>query len=91
MTLLSYSFLFHFKFKRRENRENLPREHVIGCQGVKLFLLKDVNIPLVTTVTIPIVTISVFEFCHNLIFFKFLSQVEYLIFFTIHFYSLITI
>ena len=27
--------------KHCENRKTLPREHLIGCQGVKLFLLKD--------------------------------------------------
>ena len=27
--------------KHRENRKTLPREHLIGCQGVKMFLLKD--------------------------------------------------
>ena len=38
-TLLSFTrsaFLKH-----RENREKLPREHLIRCQGVKMFLLKD--------------------------------------------------
>ena len=27
--------------KHRENRKTLPREHLISCQGVKMFLLKD--------------------------------------------------
>ena len=27
--------------KHRENRKTLPREHLLGCQGVKMFLLKD--------------------------------------------------
>ena len=27
--------------KLRENCKTLPREHLIGCQGVKMFLLKD--------------------------------------------------
>ena len=27
--------------KHCENRKKLPREHLIGCQGVKMFLLKD--------------------------------------------------
>ena len=27
--------------KHRENREKLPREHLIGCQGVKILLVKD--------------------------------------------------
>ena len=27
--------------KHCENRNMLPREHLIGCQGVKMFLLKD--------------------------------------------------
>ena len=29
------------KKKHRENRKTLPREHFIGCQCVKMFLLKD--------------------------------------------------
>ena len=29
------------KRKHRENRKILPREHLIGCQGVKMFLLND--------------------------------------------------
>ena len=31
----------HFLGKHRENRKMLPREHLIRCRGVKLFLLKD--------------------------------------------------
>ena len=27
--------------KHRENRKKLTKEHLIGCQGVKMFLLKD--------------------------------------------------
>ena len=27
--------------KHRKNRKTLPREHLIGCQGLKIFLLKD--------------------------------------------------
>ena len=27
--------------KHRKNSKTLPREHLIGCQGVKMFLLKD--------------------------------------------------
>ena len=53
-------------WKHRENREKLHREHLIGCRGVKLFLIKDVTITTftsanVTTVTITTVTIWVFE------------------------------
>ena len=36
--------------KHRENREKLHREHLIGCPGVKLFLLKYVTITTVNTV-----------------------------------------
>ena len=43
--------------KHRKNREKLHREHLIGCQGVKLFLLKDVTITTVTTATFTTVTI----------------------------------
>ena len=43
--------------KRLKNRKKLPLEHLIGCQGVKLFLLKYVTTAIVTTVTIPTVTI----------------------------------
>jgi hypothetical protein len=32
---------FHKNQKHRENRKTLPREHLIGCQGVKMFLLKE--------------------------------------------------
>ena len=45
-------------YKHCENREKLHREHLIGCGGVKLSLLKDVNITTVTTTTIASVTIT---------------------------------
>ena len=59
---------FFFKIKHCKNCEKLPWEYLIGYQGVKLFLLKDVNITIVTTatvttVTITTVTIWVYEFC----------------------------
>ena len=38
------------------NREKLHRDHLIGCQGVKLFLLKGVTITSVTTATVTTVT-----------------------------------
>ena len=38
--------------KHRQNREKLPREHLIGCGGVKLFLLKYVAITTVATATV---------------------------------------
>ena len=79
--------------KHRENRENLRREHLMGCRGVKLSLLKDVTITTVTTATVTtvtmsfrvlpqfiflsFVTITVFEFCPNLIFLV-LSQFKFL-------------
>ena len=44
--------------KHRENCKTLPFEHRIGCQCVKLFLLKDVTIATFTTVTITTVTIT---------------------------------
>ena len=44
--------------KHRENREKLPQEHLINCQGVKVFLLEDVTITTVTTATVTTVTIS---------------------------------
>ena len=80
-------------FKDCENRKQLPWEHLIGWQGVKLFLLKYVTITTVTTATVTTVTITtvpvwVFEFCHNLFSFSFvaiwvfqvLSQFFFLIF-----------
>ena len=30
-----------FMKKHCENRKTLPREHLIGCEGVKIFLLRD--------------------------------------------------
>ena len=60
------------------------REHLISCQGVKLFLLKYITITTVTTATVttvPITTVTtwVFEFCHNL-FFLVLSKFDFLSF-----------
>ena len=49
----------NIKKKHRQNREKLPREHLIGCQGVKLFLLKDVNITTVTTATVTTTTVTI--------------------------------
>ena len=58
--------------KHRKIAKSCP-EHItlmLRCQVVKLFLLKDVTLTTtVTTVTITTITISLFEFCHNLIFF----------------------
>ena len=44
--------------KHHENRKTLPFERRIGCQRVKLFLLKDVTVTTITTVTITTVTIT---------------------------------
>ena len=44
--------------KHRENCEKMHREHIIGCRGIKLFLLKDVTITSVTTATVTTVTIT---------------------------------
>ena len=44
--------------KHRENCKTLPFKHCIGCQCVKLSLLKDVTITTFTTVTITTVTIT---------------------------------
>ena len=66
--------VFHDQNKTLQKKcEKLHREHPIGCQGVKLYLLKDVAITTVTTaivtnVTLATVTIWVYEFCHNLTF-----------------------
>ena len=56
--------------KQRENRKTMPREHLISCHGVKMFLLKD--------------TFKGFS-PHNLRFviIQVLSQFEFLSFFTI--------
>ena len=47
--------------KRRkycENCEKLHLKHFIGCQGVKLLLLKDDTVTNVTTATVTTVTIT---------------------------------
>ena len=44
--------------KHRENCEKLHQEHLIGCRGVKLFLLKDFTITTVATATVTTVTIN---------------------------------
>ena len=44
--------------KYLENREKLHREQIIGCLGVKLYLLKYVTITTVTTATVTSVTIT---------------------------------
>ena len=46
------------KKKHCENREKLHREHLIGCQGVKWFLLKYVTIITVTTATVTTATVT---------------------------------
>ena len=49
--------------RHHKDREKLHQDHIIGCRGVKLFLLNDVTIittvtsDTVTTVTITTVTI----------------------------------
>ena len=50
----------HFSqyFKHCKNREKLQLEHLIGCQGVNLFLLKYVTITTVTTASVTTVTIT---------------------------------
>ena len=72
--------------KYRENRKKLHREHLIGCQSAKLFLLKYVIIttittPTVITVTIITVPIWLYEFGQNLIYWV-LAQFEFLNFVT---------
>ena len=66
--------------------KSCPQEHLIGFQGVKLFLLKDVTITtiwfLFTFKLLIFITIWVFGFCHNLSFWV-LSQFEFLSFVTI--------
>ena len=51
--------------KHSENRKTLPREHLIGCQGVKIFLLKD---PFLSSFFFINLDFSYFKFCHNLSF-----------------------
>ena len=64
--------------KHCENCEKVHREHFIGCQGARLFLLKYVTISTVATANVTLVTISTvtiwvfeintiwfFEFCHK--------------------------
>ena len=65
--------------KHRENRKTLPKEHLISCQGVKMFLLKD-HFKVFFLNKFRIVKFQVlsqfeffeffhnlsFEFCHNL-------------------------
>ena len=70
--------------KHCENCKTLPREHLIGCHGVKMFLIKDpfkfsfllklrfVIFPVLSQLgLISFVTIWFFEFCHNLSFVQF--------------------
>ena len=45
-------------YKHRENRKKLHREHLIGCQGAKLFLLKYVIMSTVATATVTTDTIT---------------------------------
>ena len=65
--------------KHRKNRKRLPREHLIGFRGVKMFLL---NNPL--KVFFPLINgdLSQFKFCHNLSIW-FLSQFDFFSFVTI--------
>ena len=48
----SFNFSVPITKKHSENCEKLHREPLIGCQGVKLFLLKYVTITTVTTATV---------------------------------------
>ena len=64
-------FVTWSKEKYCQNHERLTQEHLIGCRGVNLFLLKDITISTVTTATVTTVTItnvpvSVFRFSHSL-------------------------
>ena len=88
--------------KHCKNREKLHKEHLIGCQGVKLFLLKYVTISTVTTAivtTVPIwvlllkknfFTIWFFEFCHNLNY-EFCLNLSFWVLSTIFFFSFVAI
>ena len=44
--------------KHRKNREKLPWEYLVCCQGVKLFVLKYVTITTVPTASVATVTIK---------------------------------
>ena len=73
-------YWWNLQLKHRENRKTLPREHLIGCQGVKMFLLKDYFKVFVFTNW----DLSYFKFCHNLSFwvlslFQFSSSVTILV------------
>ena len=69
---LIYRWHFCLSFKKKiilvvqtlRDRKMLPRVYLISCWGVKLFLPKDV----LKFVRNWVVTIWVFEFCHNLSF-----------------------
>ena len=77
--------------KISENRKTLPREHLIGCQGVKMFLLQDPfwvlsQFEFSSFVTISVLShlsfwffLSQFVFCHNFSFVttRVLSQFEF--------------
>ena len=39
--LINYEGGLQHTVKHRENRKTLPREHLFGCQGVKMFLIKN--------------------------------------------------
>ena len=71
------------KFKHHENCKKLPWEHVIGCWGVKLFLLKYVTITTVTTATVTWTTVVFW------LLFLFLSQLDFLSYITIWFMSFV--
>ena len=76
-------FQGHLFNKHRENYKTLPREHLIGSQGVKMSLLKDhlkYFCHKLIFVIIHVLSQLVFEFCNNLSFwvllqFEFLSLV----------------
>ena len=46
------------QFKTLQESQKAAREHIIGCQGVKLCLLKDVTVTTFTTATVNTVTIT---------------------------------
>ena len=52
-------FLPLLTYKTSRESQKAAREHLIGCQGVKLFLLKDVTITTVTTASVTITTVSI--------------------------------
>ena len=63
MKFVLFTFVPFYLDKTLQDRKTLPREHLIGCQGFKLFLLKDC---FKFSKKLSFLNLSFFEFCQNL-------------------------